>query len=173
MSEASPACVVCERTGVWALALRVAVERRRIAPLRIVETRSPAAARERLAEFSRSGLEGALVVEVAAANAAPVGGLLGDVSRRSRYAPLWGVAEPADAAYEWIVREAGATGFVASRRDLGPLVEALAAYVADVVSRPNAEVDEPIETRIRRRLPWSAARAEENGGAGANGGGEA
>ncbi len=155
MREPSPVCVVCERTGAWARALRTAWARRGPpGALRFVETRSPAEARRRLDEFAADGVAAALVVEATTANDAIVAGLLSECVRRSGTVPLWGLAEPADSGCEALVREAGATGFSTSRRALEPLIDALTARVDEVRARPVRQEASASIDDLRRRLPW-------------------
>jgi ActR/RegA family two-component response regulator len=134
--------IVCERTGRWAVALRRELAD---AGVRVHEARAVADAWQMLAESPGSFL----VVELTAANAE---GLLRRLTRLERDFPLTRVAVVADralAAYEWLLREAGAVHFTCSPRRLRPLAEAACRHLAQVPA-PQQSLGE----RIWATLPW-------------------
>lgn len=109
-----PRLIVCERSGQWAVALRRELPG---GDVRVHETRS---LRECWRVLGRH-LSSFVVVELTEANADD---LLDRLARLERVAPLARaavVAERSLAAYEPLVREAGAVHFIAGTRDLCPL----------------------------------------------------
>jgi hypothetical protein len=137
--------IVCERTGRWAVALRRELAD---AGVRVYETRAVADCWYMLAESPGSFL----VVELTATNAEA---LLHRLVRQQRDFPLARVAVVADrdlAAYEWLLREAGAVHFTCSPRRLRAL--------ADLACRHLAQVPAPQQSlaeRIWAGLPWKEA----------------
>lgn len=134
--------IVCERTGRWAQALRRESE---AADLAIRQTRSLAECWEELGRFPRSFV----VVELAEKDA---DALLARTARWEREFPLarWAiVADRSLAAYEWLLREAGAAWFGTSPRELGPLAGIARRHLEQVPPPELGVVEE-----IRARLPW-------------------
>jgi hypothetical protein len=144
--------VFCERTGRWAVAWRGAWTRatanRAEQPLRVVETRGARECRETLA-----GLPGAFVaIELTAAGADAALDLLAELTTNCRGAAAAVLAERELADYEWLARELGAVHFVASPRQLPPLVDIVRRHAARAPA-----IARELETReeIWSRLPWS------------------
>jgi hypothetical protein len=117
--------IVCERKGRWAVGLRGELA---ATGIRVWETRHLAECWETLAAAPAAFL----VVELTAQGA---GDLLDRMARLPREYPLARVAVVAArrlAAYEWLLREAGAVDFTCSPRRLGPLGEAAVRHLAAV-----------------------------------------
>jgi hypothetical protein len=134
--------IVYERTGLWARGLRGEPA---AAGLRIHEVRSLADCWEMLDRFPSSFV----VVEVSRSE---IGAVLARLTRWEREYPFARtavVAERSLAGWEWVLREAGAVWFTASRRELLAL--------AAIARRHLKQVPEPemgIVERIWSRLPW-------------------
>jgi hypothetical protein len=141
-SSGAARLIVCERTGRWAVALRRELAG---AGVRVTETRTLADCWERLAETPASFL----VVEL---SVAAVEVLLRRAARLQADFPLVRLAVVADrflAAYEWVMREAGAIHFTCSPRRLGPLARLACRHLAQVPA-PQQTLSE----RIWASLPW-------------------
>ncbi len=141
---AAAALIVCERSGGWAVGLRRALQG---AEVRIRETRSVTECWEELAEAPG----GFVVVELTSAAA---GELLGRMVRLQRDLPLARLAVVADrslAAYEWLMREAGAVHFTCSPRQLGPVARLARRHLAEAPVPPQTLTDQ-----IWASLPWKA-----------------
>lgn len=156
--------VVCERTGSWAEALRQAAIRAGRPAISIVETRSTTECRQRLGERRPISAGVPLVVELSLAAAAEVCELLAWHTRRFGAAPRMVVASREAADYESVVREAGATSFVSSPRDMRSCVAEYFRYRDDPAHVP-VEDRRTLVERIRDSLPWrsvvdSAANGE-------------
>lgn len=137
-----PRLIVCERRGQWAVALR-----RELAScsVRVYETRSLTECRQRVAQCPSSFV----VMELAAASA---DGMAEDVALLLREFPLARLAVVASrklAAYETLMREAGATHFTTSPRESGVLA-GLACRHLDTAAHPKHTVTQ----RIWESLPW-------------------
>ena len=150
-------CIVCERTGDWAHALRVAASRCGavgVADLQFVETRSPREAEERIIELLRSGIAAALVIEATPANAQAACKLLTDHRQSNSQAPRIAVVEP---AYEWLLRESGAEVTTSSPRNLNVAVETLARFASQLAAAPPADDAAPPTETIWKTLPWKSS----------------
>jgi hypothetical protein len=133
--------LVYERTGSWALALG----RELPAGLRVRPTRSLAETWDMLAQAPASFL----VLELTPRHAEA---LLGRLLRLEREYPLARAAVVAErrlAAYEWLVRQAGAVHFACSPRRLAPLARVARRHLA-AAPQPDRDVRELIWTG----LPW-------------------
>jgi hypothetical protein len=152
-----PSPVVCERSGRWAAALRVALARRNVVPS-IVETRSPAELQLRIVDQRRRGSPlGMVVVELTAADVERVCSLLAWHVRFGDDVPTAVVTDDAR-GYEPIVRAAGANLFAASTRELQRIVDAYVAFAADASQRASSVNDDersPTE-RIWSSLPFGS-----------------
>jgi hypothetical protein len=134
--------IVCERSGRWAVALR-----RELAGsgVRVWETRTLADCRNELVASPASFLVAELGRNVA--------GLLGLLARQPRQFPAARIAVVADrdhAAWEWLVREAGAVHFLTSPRCAGMLARLACRHLAQVPP-PSQSLTE----RIWSSLPWA------------------
>jgi hypothetical protein len=145
-------CVLCESSKFWAASLTPLVVTPH--PLIWFETRSPAQARERWRETLREGGRPLLIVELTAANAEAVCRMLAEHEAEVAGAPRLVVAGRADASYEGAAREAGATAFCTSPRDIRPLVNLIARFAAAEASRPEAADERTTAERLRAGLPW-------------------
>jgi hypothetical protein len=137
--------LVCERTGRWAIALRRELSG---AGVRVCETRTLADCWTELAESPASFV----VLELDRR----VDRLLRLLARQPREFPLARLAVAADrsqARYEWLMREAGAVGFLASPRQVGPLAQLACRHLAQV-PQPQQSLTE----RIWGSLPWAEKR---------------
>jgi len=133
--------VVCERTGTWAVALRRELDER----VRVHETRSLGQCWQVLADAPASFL----VVELTDDN---VDALLERLIWHQRDFPLARLAVVAErglAAYEWLVREAGAVHFCCSPRRLKPLADLACRHLELIPSARQTLVE-----RIWAELPW-------------------
>ena len=140
--------IVCERFGSWAVALR-----RELAGsgVRVYETRSLAECWDVLGETPA----GFAVVELSCVG---VEGLLRRMARLQRDFPLARVAIAAArclAAYEWLMREAGAVHFTCSPRQLGPLVRLACRHLDEVPAPPRS-----VTEQIWACLPWGGRNDE-------------
>lgn len=149
--------VICERTGEWAEAIRRIAERLVPEAISLVELRSPAECRKHFAEPRATSAGVPLVVELTPGGAADVCDLLARHVRRFGDAPRMVVAERAMAGYEATVREAGATLFVASMRDVRPCVAEYLRFRDDPSHLPIEDERKPTE-RFRDSLPWRPVR---------------
>ena len=136
-----PRVIVCERQGWWTVALRGYLS----ADVPLVETRTVASAWRLLAETPAAFV----VAELCRANA---DALLDRLARQERDFPLVRVAVVADrslAAWEWLVREAGAVHFTTSPREAAVLAD-MARRHLDQLPRPKKSLEEAIWDM----LPW-------------------
>ncbi len=137
--------IACERSGRWAVMLR-----RELAGsgVRVWETRTLDDCWSELGQSPAS----MVVVELAK----DIDGVLRQLSRQRRCFPAVRaavVAERSMAAYEGLMREAGAVHFVDSPRQVGRL--------AQIACRHLAQVPPPQQTlteRIWANLPWAGSR---------------
>ncbi|MGC3966850.1 MAG: hypothetical protein QM775_05610 [Pirellulales bacterium] len=152
-----PPLLVCERTGLWAAAIRANLLRTAVdGRPRIVETRSFVECRRRFeVDATSESAFAPLVVEADSTNFGAVLDLLtAHLSRRPRVPRIVvgaGLSADAEAAF----REAGAIAYVASPRELGPLVEVFRRYVsrhAELTAVHDEEM--PITVRLRASFPW-------------------
>ncbi len=151
----APPVVVCERTGQWATWWRgirpsIAIlppgtQPTASQPTTVIETRSVAACRDEL----DSQPTAFVVLELVAANLSAVLELLADQERLWPRAAIVVVADRALAAWEPIVREAGALAWSTSPRRLRPLVDMASRHIA-IHARPY----ETIHAAIHASLPW-------------------
>jgi len=140
---ASPACViVCEQTGRWAVALRRELADRSV-PL--VETRSLADCGDALRRSPAS----LVVLELTERSAARLVDWMFRLERDFPVARAAVVARPSMAAWEGLLREAGAVHFATSVRRLRPLAGVALRHL-DQAPRPQWTVTE----WIWARLPW-------------------
>jgi DNA-binding NarL/FixJ family response regulator len=153
MDEKQPAparLLICERRGRWAVALRRELAE---AGVRVWETRTFDGCLVELAASPAS-----FVILELDGNAA---GLLRCLARQKREFPRARMAVVADrrwADYEWLVREAGAIGFLSSPRRVGRL--------AQLACRHLAQVPPPVQSlaeRIWSGLPWGKEGTGEGG----------
>jgi hypothetical protein len=133
--------IVYERTGSWALALG----RELPAGVRVRPTRSLAETWEMLAQAPASFL----VLELAARQAEALLGRLFRLDREYPLARAAVVAERRLAAYEWLVRQAGAVHFASSPRHLASLVRVARRHLAAA-----PQPDRDIRELIWAGLPW-------------------
>jgi hypothetical protein len=133
--------IVCERTGLWAVALRRELAE---AGVRVWETRTLADCRDELIESPASFA----VVELGANPA----GLLRLLARQPRQFPTARMAVVADrsrAGYEWLMREAGAVHFLCSPRQIAVLGRLACRHLAEV-----PPPQQSLAERIWTSLPW-------------------
>ncbi len=134
--------IVCERSGRWAVAMR----RELVADgIRVHETRSLAECWEVLAAAPGSFV----VVELTPANAETLLGRMAWLHSEFPLARITVVADRGLAAYEWLMREAGAVYFTCSPRRLGPAARLVRRHLDQVPSPPQSVVE-----RIWASLPW-------------------
>jgi DNA-binding response OmpR family regulator len=133
--------IVCEQTGRWAAALRVAFEP---ATPGIVETRSLAECGERLAQWPRS----LAAVELTTVRLDAVLEWLLHASRDFAEAQIVVLADRGLEHYELLARELGALHFTTSPRQLDQLLPTLRLLES---SRP-AELS--VSEQIMAELPW-------------------
>ena len=136
--------IVCERTGRWAVALRLAFERPAV---RVYQTRSVPECWEMFGKCPASFV----VAELTTANA---DALLDRMARHQRLFPLGRVAVVAKrsmAAYEPLLREAGAVHFLCSPRQVGRLAQLACRHLAQV-----PPLQQNLTERIWANLPWGA-----------------
>jgi ActR/RegA family two-component response regulator len=139
--NATARLIVCERTDRWAIALRRELTD---AGVRVWETRTLFDCWNELAQSPASFV----VLELGA----DVDGLLHRIARLSREYPMARAAVTADrslAAYEWLMREAGAIHFVCSPRRVGLLARLACRHLAEA---PQPQQD--FAERIWANLPW-------------------
>jgi DNA-binding LytR/AlgR family response regulator len=142
--------IVTERSGRWAVALRRELS---AAGLRLREARSLPECWDLLAETP----EAFLVLELTAANAAPLVQRLAGVPRQFPAARAAVVAERGLAEFEVLVREAGAVHFVCSPRRLAPLAAAVRRHMVQLPPPPQG-----LAERIWAGLPWAAVDTRRN-----------
>lgn len=146
--------VICERTGDWAEAFRRAAESfGGHATLRTIETRSSAECRRRLSERRSTSAGLPLLIELSIGGGSEVCELLAWHARRFGNAPRMVVASRGFVDYEVVMREAGATLFVASSRDLRSCVAEYLRFRDDPAHVP-LEDERTIPARLRDSLPW-------------------
>lgn len=152
-NSASIPLVSCERTGNWAEALRQTAIRSGRPAISVIETRSTAECRRRLVERRTTSAGVPLVVELSIAAADRICELLAWHARRFGDAPRMVVASREAADYEAIVREAGATSFTASPRDIRSCVVEYLRFRDDPA---HVVIDDrrTLVERIRDSLPW-------------------
>jgi hypothetical protein len=141
--------IVCERRGTWAVRMRRELPS---GTLRLDETRSLAEAWQRLAQAPASFV----VAELTSQNVESLSGRL--VRLRWDFPLAQGavVASRDLAAYEPLMREAGAVMFVDSPRRLAPLVAAACRHLA---AAPVFQTT--LKEQIWAELPWGqGARGE-------------
>jgi hypothetical protein len=146
------ACILCESSGVWHTALASLLDTAH--PAVWFETRSLAQARDRWRETLREGGRPLLIVELTAANAEAVCRLLIEHEAEVAGAPRLVVAGRSDAQYEGAAREAGATLFCTSPREIRPLANLIARFATAEASRPEAPDERSTAERLRAGLPW-------------------
>jgi hypothetical protein len=149
--------VTCERTGDWAAAIRRSAERSFGETISFAETRSPTECRGRLSERRTTTAGLPLLLEFTFGSAMDVCELLALHVRRFGDAPRIVVGSREVADYEPIVREAGATHFVMSVRDVRSCVAAYLRY-RDDPRHVLLDEDRTLIDRIRASLPWRAVR---------------
>jgi hypothetical protein len=135
--------IVCERSGNWAAALRQSAGACRL-PLR--ETRSFSECREVLARAPASPL----AIELAAPRIDEALDLLAELPVIFPRAAAVVLAERALSDYEWLAREFGAVAFLASPRDLRPIVRLARRHLAAAPA-----VEGGLTEQILAQLPWS------------------
>ena len=135
--------IYCERTGVWAAALRC---EKGMGSLAQRETRSLAECRETLAEFPAS----LVVLELTQAKVERGLEWLAGLPREFPQARSIVVAQRGLEPQEWIVREFGALAFTTSPRELAPVARLIDRYFARL-PRPQLAREE----QIWSQLPWS------------------
>jgi hypothetical protein len=140
--------IVCEREGTWAVRLRRTPG---ASALRIHETRSLADAWQMLAQAPASFL----TLEATPRTAGPLAGRLLRLGRDFPLALATVVAPHELAAYEELMREAGAIMFTASPRHLAPLVDAARRHLAAAPASPSTWAE-----AIWAQLPWSVEREQ-------------
>lgn len=138
---------VCERFGEWAVALRRELPGDEI---RVYETRTLNECWQLLARCPSSFV----VTELTSSG---VDALVDGLVRLERLFPLARmavVAERSLAAYEPLVREAGAVYFVAAMRECGPLARLACCHLQQAAS-PRRSITEA----IWQSLPWATVNA--------------
>lgn len=149
--------VTYERTGDWAAAIRRSAERSFGETISFAETRSPTECRGRLSERRTTTAGLPLLLEFTFGSAMDVCELLALHVRRFGDAPRIVVGSREVADYEPVVREAGATHFVTSVRDLRPSVATYLRY-RDDPRHVLLDEERTLIDRIRASLPWRAVR---------------
>ena len=135
--------ILAERSGSWAKALRVELA---ATGVRLWE----AGPRPRLVDVMAVAPASFLVLELTGKNASWTLDTLVALHRDWPNAGAAVVADRSMAAWEWLIREAGAVHFVTSPRKLGPL--------GNLVLRHLAQAPLPAQTlreRLWASLPWS------------------
>lgn len=149
--------VTFERTGDWGDAIRRSAERLFGERISLVETRSPAECRLRLTERRTTSAGFPVLLEFTLGSATDVCDLLSRHLRRFGDAPRIVVGSRELAEYEPVVREAGATQFMTSVRNVRSCVAAYLRYRDD--PRHVSFADElKMTERIRAPLPWRPVR---------------
>jgi DNA-binding response OmpR family regulator len=133
--------IVCEQTGRWAAALRLALENER---LRIVETRSLAECGERLEESP----EALVAVELTPANLDAVLEWLLNFERNFPDARVVVLADRGLEGYELLARELGAVHFTTSPRQLDQMIPLVRAF------QPRRPGELSPTEQILADLPW-------------------
>lgn len=140
-----PRIVICERTGWWAV-----VVRRHWGPgqRRVHETRSLADAGAMLARAPGSFA----IVELTAGGLGPLVDWFLRLPRDFPWTPAAVVADRALAGCGDVLRQAGAVHFVASPRQVGPLVEMAARHLAALPAPAG------LAQQVWASLPWGRNR---------------
>jgi hypothetical protein len=139
--------IVCERTGRWATALGRELSR----PIR--QTRSLSQCWK---EFPTVGV-GFAVVELTERNVEDLLRRMARLERDFPFVRLAVVAARRLAAYQWLMREAGAVHFVCSPRQLGPLALSALRHLEDLLQSPQTSPPQDPTERIWASLPWQDA----------------
>jgi hypothetical protein len=135
--------IVCERSGAWAAALGQLLAGHEV---RMRQTRSLAECQKELTTAPNSFV----ALELTAENAAAVVELLWASGRNHPQATCVALAAGEGAAFEWMVREAGAAHVVTSRRDLPEVAKMVRRHCSRVPGRRAS-----IQEQIWASLPWS------------------
>lgn len=133
--------IVCERSGLWATALRRALN----LTWGLCETRSWAAC-ERELQARAAAL---VAVEVSAENAEAACGRMARLTSRFPRVPVVVLADRKLRHVEWLLREAGAVDVVYALSDLPRLRIVLARFQEQTPSNPPG-----FREMIQSRLPW-------------------
>ena len=144
------ALIVMECSGDWAAALRLRLER---SAVRLIETRMLDQCWQRLVEQPTS----LAALELTAENVRPLLAVLLRLQNELPEVRAIVVAERKLAAYENLVREAGAIHFVVSPRSLGEVAELVrrrATQLEASAARQTDDLDDP-RAAILANLPWS------------------
>ncbi|MCL4191079.1 MAG: hypothetical protein KJZ87_04995 [Thermoguttaceae bacterium] len=151
----TPQCrlIVCEQSGKWAVALRR--ELGETGP-RVYETRSLPECWQLLAGHGASFL----LLELVPAAVDDLIARLASMERESPAARAVVVAERSLAAYEMLLREAGAVHFVVTPRSLGEVAGLARRHFAATPRSRRTLMEE-----IRARLPWPPVRQSAVGAA--------
>lgn len=139
--------IVCERSGRWAGTLRRQAYDR---PIRVVETRSLAECLAALADCP-AALVG---VEAHSANIERAGRWMADLAWRYPRARLIGFLDRAVAAYEPLLREAGALACLQRELDASGVVALVNRYLSRSAFGTLTESELIVEQRILAGLPW-------------------
>jgi hypothetical protein len=137
-----PGVIVCERTGIWATALRRCLPEE----IRLRQTRRLAECVDALAEAPDS----LLALELSRSNLSAVLDLLAGLGQKFPRARAVVLAERGCEPYEWLVREAGAVHFTSSPRE--------SETVARLVSRHRETIPASRASAVALiwdSLPWS------------------
>ena len=134
--------VICEATGRWAAALRLALEGQ---AARVVETRSLAECGERIAELSAA----LVAVELTPSNLDAVLDWLLSAERSFPESRIVMLADRGLEEYELLARELGAVHFTTSPRSLAELVPLVRAAGAA------RSTQQGLTEQILADLPWS------------------
>jgi len=146
----NPGIVVCEKTGRWADALRLALTRPmpdmrlRVADVR--ETRSL----DECGEAVESSPESVVVVEARGSNLSMLPSWIANLCRRFPRALVVAVADRELGAIRPLLREAGAAHVVFSPRMLRPALRMADRHLA--TARPS---ESNLYTEIYASLPWA------------------
>jgi DNA-binding NtrC family response regulator len=136
-------CVVCEREGRWAVALRRALERRKVVPR---QTRSIDECEAELKAAPAS----LLAVELTETNLDGILELLARVTQHYPKARTIILAERGLRSHEWLLREAGALHFETSPRRIERLASVIYRHLARAPKRASN-----LSEAIWNALPWS------------------
>jgi len=144
------ALIMMERSGDWAAALRLRLER---SVVRLVETRMLDQCWQRLVEQPTS----LAALELTAENVRPLLAVLQRMQDELPEVRAIVMAERKLAAYETLVREAGAIYFVVSPRSLGDVAELVRRRAIQLDKSVAQQADDLADPRptILANLPWS------------------
>jgi hypothetical protein len=144
------ALIVMERSGDWAAALRLRLER---SAVRLIETRMLEQCWQRLVEQPTS----LAAMELTAENVRPLLAVLLRMQDELPEVRAIVLAERKLAAYENLVREAGAIHFVVSPRSLGDVAELVHRRAIQLYASAARQADDLEDPRpaILANLPWS------------------